>query len=96
MPKATRKDDCCTGHDGCPPVGLDTASENVFINSKKAGRETDKYVSHGCIIHPSHQDFIKKGSSTVFINSLPAGRVDDPVDLAGSVRDGSDNVFIGG
>lgn len=96
MPKATRLDDKCTGHDACPAKPLVTASRDVFINSKGAGRITDKYESHGCPVHAPHQDNINAGSGTVFINGLKAARIGDAVSLGGSVAEGSDNVFIGG
>jgi len=96
MPAATRKDDCCTGHDSCPPVPLVGCSPDVFINGRGAGRVGDPYTPHGCIAHPSHADRIAAGSSTVSINGIPAARVGDAVTLAGTVRDGSGNVFIGG
>lgn len=96
MPAATRRNDCCTGHDACPPVPLVGCSQNVFINGLGAGRVGDNYSPHGCVTHSAHADIISAGSSTVFINGLPAGRVGDAVTLAGTVRDGSPNVFIGG
>lgn len=96
MPKATRLGDMDTGHDACPPTALVTASDNVFINGKGAGRVGDTYAPHGCDIHPSHAGSIASGSSTVFINGKAAGRVGDSVSCGGSVADGSPNVFIGG
>lgn len=96
MPAATRKDDCCTGHDACAPVPLVGCSSNVFTNGRGAGRVGDQYSTHSCVVHPGHQDAIVAGSGTVFINSIPAARKGDSVSLAGSVRDGSANVFIGG
>lgn len=93
---ATRQDDCCTGHDSCPPVPLVEGSPDVFINKKPAGRVGDHYASHGCISHPDHQDVIAAGSSTVFINGKPAARVGDAVSISGAVRNGSGDVFIGG
>lgn len=96
MPAATRKGDNCTGHDACPPVPLVGCSPDVFINGKGAGRVGDNYSPHGCVVHSSHADSINAGSSTVFINGIPAGRVGDAVVLAGSVQDGSGDVFIGG
>jgi len=96
MPDSTRLADYCTGHDSCAPTPLITASANVFINGKGAGRMGDLYDAHGCVAHPSHQDYIETGSETVFINNCQAGRIGDPVILAGSVRDGSNNVIIGG
>ncbi len=96
MPAATRQNDCCTGHDSCAPTPLTGCSPNVLINGRGAGRLGDSYSAHGCVTHLSHQDVIAAGSSTVSINGLPAGRVGDAVTLAGTVRDGSGNVFIGG
>lgn len=96
LPAATRRGDNCTGHDGCPAVPLVEASDDVIINGQGAGRVGDHYSSHGCIVHPGHQDVIAAGSSTVFINGKPAARVGDSVSIGGSVQDGSGNVFIGG
>lgn len=96
MPKATRMGDMDTGHDSCPPTALVTASENVFINGKGAGRMGDTYAPHGCDIHPTHAGAIASGSSTVFINGKAAGRIGDAVSCGGSVAEGSPNVFIGG
>lgn len=73
MAKATRKGDRSTGHDACSPVPLSEGSSDVFIDGKPAGRVGDKYETHGCITHPSHQDYIAEGSSTVFINGKKAG-----------------------
>lgn len=95
-PQATRLDDNCTGHDDCGPVPLITSSPNVLINRRGAGRKTDIYASHGCLVHPPHNDVIAKGSATVFINGLEAGRVGDDVSIGGNVQDGSPNVIIGG
>lgn len=96
MAGATRLGDKSTGHDGCAAVPLVTASTNVNINGKGAGRITDEYDSHGCIVHASHQDSINAGSSTVFINGMKAARIGDTVTIGGSVAEGSENVFIGG
>lgn len=95
MAAATRLGDYCTGHDSCSPTPLVESSPNVFINGKGAGRVGDRYASHGCVAHPAHQDCISSGSSTVFINGIPAARIGDAVSIAGTVRDGSENVFIG-
>lgn len=96
MPKATRKGDNSTGHDSCSSTALCEGSTNVFINGQAAGRLGDKYNSHGCWVHASHQDNIASGSATVFINGKPAARVGDTVSIGGSVRDGSPDVYIGG
>lgn len=93
---ATRLGDNCTGHDMCPAKPLVEGSPTVFINGKAAGRKGDHYASHGCPVHPGHQDWIAEGSSTVFINGIPAGRIGDSVQIGGSVEEGSGDVFIGG
>jgi uncharacterized Zn-binding protein involved in type VI secretion len=72
------------------------SSTDVFINGQGVGRVGDKYAPHGCAVHPTHQDNIAAGSGTVFVNGKPVGRMGDAVVLAGSVRDGSDDVFVGG
>ena len=74
MPAATRLGDLDTGHDACGPTALNTASGNVIINGKGAGRVGDSYVAHGCVTHPSHSGVIASGSSSVFINGRAAGR----------------------
>lgn len=96
MPQATRLGDNDTGHDACGPTALVSASGNVIINGKGAGRVGDSYAAHGCIVHPSHSGTIASGSSSVFINGKAAGRVGDPVSCGGSVAEGSSNVIIGG
>ncbi len=96
MPKATRLGDKNTGHDACPPTALVTASTNVFINGRGAGRVGDTYAAHDCGIHPIHQGAISSGSSSVFINRKAAARVGDGVSCGGSVAEGSPNVIIGG
>ncbi len=96
MPAATRKGDNCTGHDICPAVPLVEGSPNVFINGQPAGRVGDHYASHGCVVHPGHQDVIAAGSGSVFINGKPAARVGDSVSIGGTVQNGSGDVFIGG
>ncbi len=95
MPQATRLGDLDTGHDACPPTGLVTASSNVIINGKGAGRVGDTYAPHGCIVHTPHSGSIASGSGTVFINGRSAGRVGDPVSCGGSVAQGSNNVYVG-
>ena len=96
MSNATRLGDLDTGHDACPPTALVSASTNVFINGKGAGRVGDSYAAHGCVNHPSHSGVIASGSSSVFINGRAAGRIGDAVSCGGSVAEGSSNVFIGG
>lgn len=96
MPRATRLGDKDTGHDACAPTALISASGNVFINGKGAGRVGDSYAPHGCVVHPSHSGQIASGSSTVYINGRAAGRVGDPMSCGGSVAEGSPDVVIGG
>lgn len=94
--QATRLGDTDTGHDACPGTVLVSASTNVIINCKGAGRVGDSYAPHGCIVHPSHTAHINSGSRTVFINGRPAARVGDSIDCGGSVAVGSPDVIIGG
>lgn len=96
MPQATRLGDNDTGHDACGPTALVSASSDVIINGKGAGRVGDSYAAHSCIAHPSHSGVIASGSGTVFINGKAAGRIGDPVSCGGSVAEGSSNVIIGG
>lgn len=96
MPNATRLNDNDTGHDACPPTALNSASSDVIINGRGAGRIGDTYSPHGCIVHPAHSGNIASGSASVFINARAAGRIGDPVSCGGSVAQGSGNVFIGG
>lgn len=96
MPQATRLGDVDTGHDACPPTALVSASGNVIVNGRGAGRVGDSYAAHGCIAHASHSGVIASGSRTVFINGKAAGRIGDSVSCGGSVAAGSDNVIIGG
>ena len=96
MPGQTRLGDSNTGHDLCAPSTLAEASPDVFVNGKGAGRVGDKYASHSCKDHPSHQDSISSGSATVFINGKAAARAGDSVVLGGSVQGASGNVITGG
>ena len=91
--QTTRLGDTDTGHDACPGTVLVSASTNVIINGKGAGRVGDSYVPHGCIVHPAHT---ASGSSTVLINGLQAARVGDLIDCGGSVASGSPDVIVGG
>ena len=93
---ATRLGDTDTGHDACPGTVLVSASTDVIINGKGAGRVGDSYAPHGCIVHPAHTAHIASGSSTVLINGLHAARVGDQIDCGGSVASGSPDVIIGG
>ena len=96
MPKATRLGDNDTGHDACAPTALVSASADVIINGKGAGRVGDSYAPHGGVAHPTHSGVIASGSSSVYINGKAAGRIGDPVSCGGSVAAGSGDVIIGG
>lgn len=95
MPAVTRLGDLNTGHDSCAPVALASASPNVFINGKGAGRVGDTYAEHGCKSHSAHAGTITSGSSTVFVNGKPIACVGDAVSCGGTVAQGSPNVFVG-
>ena len=91
----TRLGDLGAIHDACPNVPLVTASDDVFINGRGAGRVTDSYARHGCFIHPVHTPHIASGSESVFVNGLPLARVGDITDCGGVVVEGSPNVWAG-
>lgn len=44
MSNATRLGDLDTGHDACAPTALVSASPNVYINGRAAGRVGDSYA----------------------------------------------------
>lgn len=92
MPSVTRLGDNDTGHDSCSATALIEGSPNVFCNKKPVGRKGDKYATHGCLVHSSHNDIISGGSSTVRVNGIPIARVGDSVSIGGSVAQGSSNV----
>lgn len=77
-------------------IALVTASTDVIINGKGAGRVGDSYAPHGCVAHPTHSGVIASGSASVFINGKAAGRIGDSVSCGGSVAVGSSDVMIGG
>ena len=96
MSSATRLGDLGSGHDFCGDRNLASASPNVFINGKGAGRVGDSYTPHGCEFHPVHVGVIAAGSQTVFVNGRRIGRIGDGISCGGSVIEGSPNVFAGG
>lgn len=49
MPKATRLGDNDTGHDACAPTALVSASADVIINGKAAGRIGDPVSCGGSV-----------------------------------------------
>ena len=58
MPAATRLNDNDTGHDSCSPTALATASPNVFINGRGAGRVNDPVSCGGSVAEGSGDVFI--------------------------------------
>jgi uncharacterized Zn-binding protein involved in type VI secretion len=60
-------------------------SPDVFINSKKAARIGIDVVA-----------LIAMGSGNVFINDYPAARMDDKVSCGAKIKEGSEDVYIGG
>ena len=95
MPQATRLGDLDSGHDNCAGTALNSASSNVFINGKGAGRIGDSYVVHSCPAHVPHVAHIASGSATVFINGKKSARIGDAIDCGGNVAQASPNVFVG-
>lgn len=94
MPAATRLGDKTISH--CfYSVPLISASGNVFINGRGAGRVGDSYPPHKCG-KAIHQGRLGRGSRSVFINGRAAGRVGDGLTCGDTVGQGSPNVFIGG
>ena len=96
MRKTIDSTDNDTGHDACAPTALVSASADVIINGKGAGRVGDSYAPHGCVAHPTHSGVISSGSASVYINGKAAGRIGDSVSCGGSVAVGSSDVMIGG
>ena len=95
MPSITRLGDLGGSHDLCGPRALATASDNVFINSRGAGRIGDSYVAHGCDEHLPHVGVIAAGSATVFVNKKNIARLGDGISCGGAVIQASPNVFAG-
>lgn len=65
--QTTRLGDTDTGHDACPGTVLVSASTNVIINGKGAGRVGDSYAPHGCIVHPEHIQRISPAAAAQFL-----------------------------
>lgn len=88
-----------TSHNGA----ITAASPNVFTNN-----QPQAFVFALCICAgnggsiPPHTGVVAVGSSSVFVNGSPAARVDDTTickqgDVPpGTIKTGSENVFIGG
>lgn len=89
-----RLGDLCSGHGCWPPRPNDTASPNVFTNSKAQHRQTDHWVVHCCL--DCHDGNSVRGSSSVYVNGLQIFREGDPVDCGSVGMEHSPNVFAGG
>ena len=76
-----------------PSGTIETASPNVFINSRKAAR-VEKSIG-ACDKHPGSVQ-IAEGSTNVFINSVAAARKGDKLTCGATISGGSGNVIIGG
>jgi uncharacterized Zn-binding protein involved in type VI secretion len=69
-------------------------SPDVFINSKKAARIGIDEVP--CYKDPKVVALIAMGSRNVFINDYHAARMDDKVSCGAKIKEGSEDVYIGG
>lgn len=58
MSSATRLGDLDTGHDACAPTALVSASPNVYINGRAAGRIGDPVSCGGTVAEGSINVFI--------------------------------------
>jgi uncharacterized Zn-binding protein involved in type VI secretion len=99
MPPVVRLRDICTGHGCWTPRPNASASPNVFVNSRGAHRQGDKWKKHckPCGISPKcHGSVLAKGSSTVYVNSRQLGRIGDPIACTSLCATGSPNVRAGG
>ncbi|MET4715174.1 putative Zn-binding protein involved in type VI secretion, partial [Pseudomonas sp. PvP125] len=76
-----------------PSGTIITASDNVFINSRKAAHVEASFGA--CDKHPGPVQ-VAEGSTNVFINSTAAARKDDKMTCGATISSGSNNVFIGG
>jgi uncharacterized Zn-binding protein involved in type VI secretion len=98
MPGAVRLSDSCTGH-GCWPSRVnDTASGDVFANSRGAHRTGDHWVTHCCTAppFPCHDSSQVTGSPNVFVNGRAWARIGDAVACGSSNATGSGNVIVNG
>ncbi|TDV58951.1 YD repeat-containing protein [Pseudomonas sp. LP_7_YM] len=76
------------------PAGqIETASTNVFINSRAAAFAEGSLGV--CNKHPPTIQ-VAEGSASVFINGFGAARKEDKLTCGAKIASGSDNVFIGG
>ncbi len=95
MPAITRKGDKSTGHDNCAPVEAVEGANNFLVNGKPVVLVGDKYASHGCLVHSSHQGQLSGGSPSFFVNGRAVGRVGDPISCGGTVAEGDSFFIIG-
>nr|WP_299847061.1 PAAR domain-containing protein [uncultured Paracoccus sp.] len=95
MPKAYRRGDLDTGHDGRPATPATEASDDVWVNGARLVRQGDALAEHGCATGESKGRVVAAGSGTVFVNSRAAARSGDPISCGGFADEGSDDVSIG-
>ena len=95
MPAITRKGDKSTGHDNCAPVEAIEGANNFLVNGKPVVLVGDKYASHGCLVHSSHQGQLSGGSPSFFVNGRAVGRVGDPISCGRTVAEGDSFFIIG-
>ena len=91
---AARISDICTGHPRGSPRPNNQGSPDVFINGRRAHRQSDSWPVHRR--RRNHKSFLAAGSPSVYTNGLQQGRIGDPVACGSRVKTGSTNVFIGG
>jgi uncharacterized Zn-binding protein involved in type VI secretion len=94
MPAVARLSDKCSGHGCFPPRVNDSASSDVFVNSKGVHRVGDHWIPHKCN-KKTHDSTLASGSSTVFVNGKAVGRIGDDVACGSVIAQGSPNVFSG-
>jgi uncharacterized Zn-binding protein involved in type VI secretion len=73
---------------------ISSGSSDVFINNRKAARIGIDVVP--CLKDPQVVALIAMGSSSVFLNDYPAARVDDKLSCGAIIKEGSEDVYIGG
>jgi YD repeat-containing protein len=76
-----------------PSGTIVTASDNVFINSRKAAH-VEKSIG-ACDKHPGPVQ-VAEGSTNVFINGTAAARKGDKITCGAKISSGSGDVYIGG
>jgi uncharacterized Zn-binding protein involved in type VI secretion len=71
-----------------------SGSPDVYINSREAARVAIDTAP--CMKDPPVVALVAMGSRNVFINDHPAARLDDKVSCGAIIKEGSENVYIGG